>query len=123
MAANVPYPSDETLNLKKWLICEWYTNPDIEAMLESYPSFDTLAETRAYVNTELNRFYDEIGEDLIPGADYVTGPATSTAPNIIYDLPDEDGSNHVILCKGTNGPTVFGLSVWRNGYNPDFADE
>lgn len=57
--------------------------------------------------------YREIGEDLIPVKDYPTGSIGQVSDNIIYDLPNESTNVNRI---------VFGVSVWRNGYNPEFTD-
>lgn len=121
----VPYPSNYHVNLKKWLICEWSNDfPNDDSQVQDSASVSTLAETRDYVNAELDRFYREIQEDCPPLHEYATGPVTSVANNIIYDLPDEDDApDRVQLTKTTNGHIVFGLSAWKNGYNPDFADD
>ena len=112
-----------TIDGKKWLMCEWDGDSTIDAMVQDDASFDSLIETRSYVYAELVRFYDEIGQDLVPLGQYVNGPITSNAPNIIYDLPTEaDAPDRVVLSKSTNGDLKFGLVAWRNGCNPDFAD-
>lgn len=111
--SHVPYPSEYTAHLKKWVMCEWEGNPTeafLDAMVQEDASFDSLIETREYVNKELSRFYDEIGEDIVPLDQYVTGPynPTDSRPNIIYDLPDEkDAPERVVLSKTTNGNIVF----------------
>jgi hypothetical protein len=124
MTNSVPYPSGYDTSAKKWLICEWFDEFTGDSWTQDGASVDSLADTRDYVNAELDKFYRDIGEDCPPLHEYVTGPVTSTASNIIYDLPDEDTApDRVLLSRTTNGDRVFGLSAWKNGYNPDFADD
>lgn len=108
---------------KKWLMCEWHSEDTTDSIVQDGASFDSLAETKDYVCAELSRFYKEVGDDLIPLDQYVIGPVTSDAPNIIYELPPEiDAPDRVLLSASTNGDIKFGLVAWRNGRNPDFMD-
>lgn len=121
MLLSVPYPSTFTANEKKWLICEWKCTPNTKSTIYDEGSFDTLIETIEYVKSELNRFYKQMGGNIIPVSDYATGSITSDAKNIIYDLPAEsDADDFIILSKTSYLNTTFGFCVWKNGHNRNF---
>lgn len=121
---NVPFPSSSTAHMKKWVMCEWDNEFPGDSTVQDDASFDTLQETRNYVMNHLNDVYETVADDTIKLKDYPIVAADSSENNAIYTLPDESTElQRIVLCQSTNGDRVFGLSVWKNGYNPDFVDD